>query len=369
MTDRHRYRYKYRPRYRYPPYSALDRQGVSLPGPYDTATPMPTPMSTQTPTQTPTPTPTAESLAANQAPRDEKHVEAFDGFEDVDLGGADAEKRRRNNNNNRHRPPPPPPPPEKRGRHGEWSRQEGVERFLWSAARWWQDEFWMLAVCVGTATGLAALLRHYDSRVVPESLAGLGGLQLDTAVIALVTVVRVSLKAVVETALSQGAWLWVSERAQQRRWRRRQKSQKSRGCCGGGGAESGARSDGDDAAAARLSDFKVFDEASRGLWGSLCLIWRMKGCHLGCVGAAIIVLVHGFETFSQQMVTFEQRPAPVAANGSFTSVGGAGQVSVAAAAPPPRAEVWDTVLRRGYAGGTHTCPSKKPSQWRMINRS
>ncbi|KAK0734201.1 hypothetical protein B0T26DRAFT_687643 [Lasiosphaeria miniovina] len=87
----------------------------------------------------------------------------------------------------------------------------------------------------------------------------------------------------------------------------------------------------------------------------------MKGCHLGCVGAAIIVLVHGFETFSQQMVTFEQRPAPVAGNGSFTSVGGAGQVSVAVAPPPPRAEVWDTVLQRGYAGGIHAHPRNQIS--------
>lgn len=88
------------------------------------------------------------------------------------------------------------------------------------------------------------LLEHYDSRVVPELS---WGLQLDTAIIALVTVVRVSLKAIVESSISQGAWIWVSEAAQM-------------------------RSDHH----ARLDDFKLFDEASRGLWGSICLIWRMK---------------------------------------------------------------------------------------------
>ena len=30
--------------------------------------------------------------------------------------------------------------------------------------------------------------------------------------------------------------------------------------------------------------------------------------HLGCLGAFIVIVSHGFETFSQQMVLFEQRP-------------------------------------------------------------
>ncbi|KAK0629998.1 hypothetical protein B0T17DRAFT_206942 [Bombardia bombarda] len=64
----------------------------------------------------------------------------------------------------------------------------------------------------------------------------------------------------------------------------------------------------------------------------------MKFKHLGCIGAAIIILVHGFETFSQQMVTFEQRPQRVI-NDTYSP-----------APPPPRSEVWDTYLARGYNG-------------------
>lgn len=51
------------------------------------------------------------------------------------------------------------------------------------------------------------------------------------------------------------------------------------------------------------------------------------GRHMACIGAAIIILVHGFETFSQQMIIFEQRPQP------------AGNATHNPAPAPPRAEV------------------------------
>jgi len=55
------------------------------------------------------------------------------------------------------------------------------------------------------------------------------------------------MSAIVEAAISQGAWIWISEAGQHRSRHR-----------------------------AQLSDFKVFDEASRGMLGSLNLLWRMK---------------------------------------------------------------------------------------------
>ncbi|KAK3393681.1 hypothetical protein B0H63DRAFT_555011 [Podospora didyma] len=233
-------------------------------------------------------------VAADNSPSPSERLEEIppekndDTFETIDLE-PDLEKQE---------PQPDPNAPKKR-RHRA--------RKYFSSAAWWQDEYWMLGVCVATAACLAVLLRQYDNRVVPEDLGF--GLQVDTAIIALVTIVRVSLKAFVETALAQGAWIWVSEMAQRR--------------CKHN---------------ARLSDFKVFDEASRGMWGSLCLIWRMKFRHLGCIGAAIIILIHGFETFSQQMVIFEQRPTPFL-NSSYNP-----------APAPARSEVWDTYLLRGFAG-------------------
>ncbi|KAK3500819.1 hypothetical protein B0T13DRAFT_510882 [Neurospora crassa] len=126
------------------------------------------------------------------------------------------------------------------------------------------------------ALGLVALLRYYDNHLVPE----LGvGVQFDSVLIVMVTIFRISLMGFVGSCLSQGAWLWVSEISQQRY-----------------------------SHDALLSDFSVFDGSSRGIQGSLRLLWRMKLKHLGCIGALIIILSHWFETFSQQMVLFEQRP-------------------------------------------------------------
>lgn len=126
-----------------------------------------------------------------------------------------------------------------------WFRQT-KSHYILSAGRW-EDEYYFALICCGTAMGLIFLLHHYDRQEVPE-LAW--GLQLDTVIIALVTVVRVALGAIVESSISQGAWIWVSEASQK-------------------------RSDHH----ARLDDFKLFDEASRGLWGSICLIWHEIQAH------------------------------------------------------------------------------------------
>ena len=134
------------------------------------------------------------------------------------------------------------------------------------------------------------------------------GFQLDTLIIALVTLIRVSLKGVVESVVGQRGWLWVSEEAQRRKGRE-----------------------------ARLQDWKVWDEASRGVWGALWLLWRLGVRHVGCLGAAIVVLANGFESFSGQMVLFEQRPREMAW----------GEYSPRS---PARAEVWDTYLTRGWRG-------------------
>ncbi|KAK3694909.1 hypothetical protein B0T22DRAFT_86784 [Podospora appendiculata] len=155
-------------------------------------------------------------------------AEAGNGFQDVEIGSQQQQQQLEK---------------QQRPSSGPGTRQHHARKYF-SSASWWQEEYWCALLCVVTATSLALLLHHYDDQVVPE----LGwGIQIDTAIIALVTVVRVSMKAFVETAVSQGAWIWVSEMSQ-RRCRH----------------------------SARLSDFKVFDEASRGLWGSLCLLWRLK---------------------------------------------------------------------------------------------
>jgi Protein of unknown function (DUF3176) len=102
-----------------------------------------------------------------------------------------------------------------------------------SAMKWWDEEYRCALVCITGSVLLGLMLRHYDNQLVPDLP---WGLNFDMVIVAIMTGVRVALKSIVEASISQGAWIWVSAAYQQRRSRE-----------------------------ARLEDFKVFDEASRGL--------------------------------------------------------------------------------------------------------
>lgn len=57
----------------------------------------------------------------------------------------------------------------------------------------------------------------------------------------------------------------------------------------------------------KLWDFEIFDEASRGPWGSFLLLIRTKGKSLAALGAAITILVLALDPFFQQVISFPQR--------------------------------------------------------------
>ncbi|KAK3329518.1 hypothetical protein B0H66DRAFT_526903 [Apodospora peruviana] len=184
-------------------------------------------------------------------------------------------------------------------------------RKYFSSLAWWKSEYWYAIVCVAAALCLSMLLRAYNNQVVPELD---WGIQIDTAIIAIVTIMRISLRAFVDAAFSQAAWIWVSEMCQRK--------------C---------------KHTAYLSDFKDEIQVSQHTIIIVSAPYSHKSTRrhrVGCMGAAIIILTQGFETFSQQMVTFEQRPQKIRVE-NRTSM---------AAPPPARSEVWDTYLSRGYTG-------------------
>lgn len=97
----------------------------------------------------------------------------------------------------------------------------------------WNDEYTCVGVCLMSIIALALVLWHYDGKQNPKFAPGV---QLDMIVIALVTTSRVAMESVVEACISQYAWIWISDSHQQRTNTR-----------------------------AALKDFKLFDEAARGL--------------------------------------------------------------------------------------------------------
>ena len=81
-----------------------------------------------------------------------------------------------------------------------------------------------------------------------------------------------------------------------------------------------------------LNQLQVFDDASRGPWGAWVLLWRLRSKHrslLACFGAVITILLLAFEPFTQQVITFPTRSAPVfGANGTTVSAMGLPNSSV-----------------------------------------
>ncbi|OBR10601.1 hypothetical protein CH63R_06293 [Colletotrichum higginsianum IMI 349063] len=100
--------------------------------------------------------------------------------------------------------------------------------------KWWNDEYRLVAVCITGAIVLGIIFGRFDKQVVPQLK---GGIDFDVVIVAMFTCVRVAMSGIVESSISQAAWIWVSEARQRRTNNMR----------------------------ARLEDFKIYDEASRGL--------------------------------------------------------------------------------------------------------
>lgn len=70
--------------------------------------------------------------------------------------------------------------------------------------------------------------------------------------------------------------------------------------------------------------------------------------HLACVGAVIMILAQGFETFSSEMIGFSNKPVPLTHRSSM----------VGSPAPaPPRAETWHNIVPRGKGSALFYSPS------------
>ncbi|KAF1964139.1 hypothetical protein BU23DRAFT_493657, partial [Bimuria novae-zelandiae CBS 107.79] len=70
----------------------------------------------------------------------------------------------------------------------------------------------------------------------------------------------------------------------------------------------------------KMWDFELFDNASRGPWGSLMLLVRTRGMTLAALGAAITIFVMAMDPFFQQVVRYPQRTVLQLQNSSIPRV-------------------------------------------------
>ena len=75
--------------------------------------------------------------------------------------------------------------------------------------RWWADEYRCAIVCMTGLALLAVLLWHFDGKLAPDFGPGI---ELDMIIIAIMTLVRITLGSIVEACICQGAWIWVQSR-------------------------------------------------------------------------------------------------------------------------------------------------------------
>ncbi|KAH7118815.1 hypothetical protein B0J11DRAFT_617129 [Dendryphion nanum] len=136
---------------------------------------------------------------------------------------------------------------------------------------WWWWELLSLGVsflCVSTIVGVLA---YYDGRrqsdVVP-------GVTINGFIAVFAAVAKAALILPVSEAIGQLKWIWYQEER-------------------------------------NLWDFCMFDGASRGPWGSVVLLLRLKYRHIASIGAIITILALAFEPFFQQIVTYPQRSVSV----------------------------------------------------------
>ncbi|TEA17003.1 hypothetical protein C8034_v000534 [Colletotrichum sidae] len=149
------------------------------------------------------------------------------------------------------------------GRTKEDSRRSGSRRRFHVLRGWWPEIVWCIVsiVCIIV---LVVVLHAYDGQPLPNWPSGL---TLNTVVAFISTFCRTSFVLPVMESLSQYKWNWY-------------KSPRP------------------------LADFRVFDEASRGPWGSLKLLVTTKGRLVGILAAVILVSGIATSTLTQSVVTY-----------------------------------------------------------------
>jgi len=168
-----------------------------------------------------------------------------------------------------------------------------IEETLWrysasgnTLKRWLLEVIsWLFsAVCMAAVIGV--LIRLQDEPLTKWVLAEKTGLTLNTYISILSKMAGAALILPVSEALGQLKWSWFLEHSKQ------------------------------------MWDFEIFDNASRGPWGSLLLLVRTKGKALAALGAFIMLCSLALDPFFQQVVDFPDRWALQESSGSIPRVAG-----------------------------------------------
>jgi Protein of unknown function (DUF3176) len=143
------------------------------------------------------------------------------------------------------------------GKYKKWLR--------WLLSDSWALEYMAMTIAMAALAAIFIILILYNGKPLadwPHSI------QLNTVLSTLATVVKGFLLLPVCACLSQLKWLWYTHKTKS------------------------------------LQDFQIFDAASRGPWGSLQLLFRLKFWHMSSIGCLLTLISLASDAFVQQSVSF-----------------------------------------------------------------
>ncbi|KAF2439804.1 hypothetical protein P171DRAFT_318105, partial [Karstenula rhodostoma CBS 690.94] len=149
-----------------------------------------------------------------------------------------------------------------------------VEQKLWnytasrSAMKRWLLELISWSLSAGCMAGIVGMLMGYQNKRIPDWPFGL---TLNACISVLAKIASAALLLPVSEALGQLKWSWFQGDNSKKMW-----------------------------------DFEIFDNASRGPWGSLLLLVRTKGRSLAALGAAVTLMALALDPFFQQVVEYPE---------------------------------------------------------------
>lgn len=159
----------------------------------------------------------------------------------------------------------------KMGQHPKQKFPSGFSRWIseW-ITDWWGLELACWSIAVLSLIAIVIILESHKNKPLPEY--GLG-ITLNSLIAIFATISQMAMMKPIAECISQLKWLWFI---------RKQK----------------------------LGRFQTFDDASRGLIGSLFLLGKLRGIHLASLGAVITIAAAAFGPFTQQVVTYSMRLHP-----------------------------------------------------------
>ncbi|KAI1077392.1 hypothetical protein F5B20DRAFT_552313 [Whalleya microplaca] len=132
----------------------------------------------------------------------------------------------------------------------------------------WTLEIITILIAWGAIASIMGVLAHFNGHALPEWPYYI---TLNALIALLATVATSTMSISLQNGLSQLKWIRFKE------------------------------------SRAPLTDMEIFDEASRGTWGSLKLLVTARGGWLGSFGAIVAIITLALGPFAQQVVTYQSR--------------------------------------------------------------